>query len=899
MRSWNRLGWALALLCTASCGSSPPPAARVRHRRAGRRPAAVVDRTDVVATGEFRPIREEPDGSWDVVVGGLRANVRDADVKLARDAFATPIAAAVPVASGWVFVAHDGTAARSETFLGPLERVGSFPGVTEPAGEPVGPALRGSGRAALVDRHGVVWTSDGSRPFERLAADPPGPATQCLFASETVGAAVLVGGDAYVTRDAGRTWARATGWPSTVNLAVRDGRLTSDRLIDAVVDDGAARFVGVPNGASREREPDPEALDLGAIDALRRARNPLLAPAQELPDGSLLSGQAALDPENATVRHLYAGLNEGGVTGWTHSFSYSMGRHGSRSVSVDLRRYVGSLDDAGAALLDWDIYAPDGVVGASLVAPSTGDRTAPPSLHWGAASVQGEVALAEPLARLLATDGRTVVATTRGPDFGDGRVVRVDLASGAVTPLDFDERALAGRADVLRDGTVLAFDGANSLRVSHPDGARASRPLPAGTVGFDFADHRRGMAWSEDHRALWRTTDGGDTWRPLALPLDPPGAFPTRLFSERPWTSSAEQTPLPGTRCLSWGCVVSGLVAVRGWAELPPDQAPIFWTPQEPVAPSTWPAAGALPSFRCTATGRAMALPPWRSSQRGAVREFVGRSPAGEALFRTWADSERGLRAQVRWRSVRDGVTTTGATGELQPVGEPQALDPGSTFVTPLSLHPDLVSIVEAGDYWSLALSVARGETRLSAEVTPWRGALAVSPGSGASALVAPGYLGAVDVASRLGSRGLVIREDRDPRYRFAPAEYDGREGAALFDPLEPGRVGYVAGAPDAPMVWLPLPPADRVPVCTGPASDRALRVAVPFEPTSPVAPVTPTLRAERTLVELGPSGPCVRGLQRTEADAALNVVARDGALVGVRYGPDGIVPTRCTPVAP
>lgn len=876
-----------------------PPTARTRHRRTGRRPAAVVDRADVIATGEVHPIREEPDGSWDVVVGGLRANVRDVDVKLAHDTFAAPIAAVVPVARAWIFIAHDGTAARSETFLGPLERVGSFPGMPDTPDDPVGPALRGSGRAALVDRDGHIWTSDGSGPFERLATDPPGPATQCLFASETLGAAILLGGDAYVTRDAGRTWALTTGWPVSLNLQVRGGRLTSDRRRDAAVYDITGRFVPAPDDIFREQGPDSSAFAPGAIDVLRRARNPLLSPAQELPDGSLLSGDVALDPETAAVRRLYAGLNPGGVSGWTHSFSYSMGRHGSRSVSVDLRRYNVSEDDAGPDPLDWNVYAPDAVVGASLLAPP--DRAAP-SLRWGAATVQGEVTPAEPLMRLLATDGRSVVATTRGPEFGAGRIVRVDLASGAVTPMNLDERTIAAqRTDVLRDATILALDGATTLRILHADGTSDSRPLPSDVVGFDFADRRRGMAWSEGYRALWRTTDGGDTWRPLVLPFDPPGALPARLYSEHPLESSAEQTSLPGTRCLSWGCVVGGLVAVRGWADLPPAQAPIFRTPEVPLAaPTTWPATGSLPVFRCGATGRAMSLPPWRSSRRGAVQEVVGRSPAGEALFRTWIDPAHGLRAQVRWRSVRDGVVSTGATGELAPLGEPRDLNLERTVVIPLSFHPDDVSIMEADDYNAIDLSIVRGEARLSTDVSTWRGRFAVSLVSGASALVESGLLGVANVSSRQGTRSVFVREDRRAPFTFAPAEYEGREGAALFDPFDPTRVGYISGAPDAPVVWLPLPPTASVRVCTTPASGRALRIAAPFEPLLPVEPVMPTPLIERTLIEIAPSGPCVRGLQHTDIDSALYVVARgDGALVGVRYGPDGIVPTRCTPGAP
>ncbi len=146
-----------------------------------------------------RTAHRDADGTQQVLFGLLRFTVtRSGQVAVAPARFDATVIAAVPVTTGWVFVAADGSVAASETFLGSPRAVGRFPCAFRVARDSIG-------RAVLIGEDGSLWTTDGSSnglTRHRLPAE----VRAATFVDATHGAAVLRDGRVMLTDSAGQRW---------------------------------------------------------------------------------------------------------------------------------------------------------------------------------------------------------------------------------------------------------------------------------------------------------------------------------------------------------------------------------------------------------------------------------------------------------------------------------------------------------------------------------------------------------------------------------------------------------------------------------------------------------------------------------------------------------------------
>ncbi|MBI5514015.1 MAG: hypothetical protein HY909_09630 [Deltaproteobacteria bacterium] len=197
---------AVGLLSFAvACGAarvSPRVVAARRSTEAPREPFMAVSLLPGVDLDGFPTVAAEtPEGEVHLLWGGLRATVTPRGVAVGLDHFAAAIAAAVPVSNGWVFVAGDGVVAASETFTGPLRRLGELP-----LGDSPPRVLPGVGRLAVVDTSGTLWTSEGQAP---TPARVPEPVSTAVFADTRWGAAITQRAELLWTEDGGETWHRS------------------------------------------------------------------------------------------------------------------------------------------------------------------------------------------------------------------------------------------------------------------------------------------------------------------------------------------------------------------------------------------------------------------------------------------------------------------------------------------------------------------------------------------------------------------------------------------------------------------------------------------------------------------------------------------------------------------
>lgn len=167
----------------------PPPELPLTRR-------LIADGTQVWVAGRT------PDGGEEWIAGAARFVVSPSGrVRAAPMRFSVDIAAAAPVADGWVFVTTNGDVARSDTFLGELRELGRVRDRIQYV------TRNGVGRAAFVGLGGDLWTTAGSGPPVR--EDLPGRVTQAVFGDEQRGVALLDDLRLAVTTDGARTWSLA------------------------------------------------------------------------------------------------------------------------------------------------------------------------------------------------------------------------------------------------------------------------------------------------------------------------------------------------------------------------------------------------------------------------------------------------------------------------------------------------------------------------------------------------------------------------------------------------------------------------------------------------------------------------------------------------------------------
>lgn len=537
-------------------------------------------------------VAETPAGLRHIVWGGVRATYERGAYTVSREGFARPIARVAQVGARWAFVSRDGVVAVSDTFAGPLRRLGEIdlPGSPRADVGALARATSGRGRLALVDRRHVLWSSDGVAPLARVSALDV-PVVAAGFLDMERGVALDDRRVVHMSGDAGGSWRDPFASP-----ALRYDDITTE--LDAVVLQHAPfdeMLLTMEHTRMRVRDldasPDAPPLDAVARHALRSAL------AAQHP-----TWHALLPDEPASQRWMPAPFGTE-----CEGLRPSMPFHGPDLASVLDRP---ETDPRQRPTL--------------CVRVSTGER-------WR--SLETPLPLRDAQVRAM-RDGRALVEVQPDPE-GPRRTVMLDLETMAFAPLSVDGVA-AGGAWSLRaaqwhdDGRVTAVfscEGRSGLSVAQgtPVAPLALRPLPPSAVAAGFMDSSRGVAVDAARRAYWLTLDGAKSWSLIAPGSDMPAT----------WLPPEGAVSL---RCTSAGCAVDEALWIDGsgrdLAEPPPwsaraERARETLAPPQPIVP------------RCARGGPAPS--PWRfeGAARGSVRA------RSDGLVHTQVD---GTRLRVAWR---------------------------------------------------------------------------------------------------------------------------------------------------------------------------------------------------------------------------------------------------------
>jgi hypothetical protein len=183
-----------ATACVATPATRRPPSVATTRTR----PPTPAHWEGLLLPAQGPPVRAatEPDGAIDVFSGSMRVRVHGDTVEWSRDITLQPIAANASSGSHWLFATADGALLRSDTFVGPLTRVGDAPGHWMADG------FDSNGRLAARSDDGRLWI--GSDEAFRLAPAPVnGPLVDTGFIDERFGVAVIAPGRLFRTLDGG------------------------------------------------------------------------------------------------------------------------------------------------------------------------------------------------------------------------------------------------------------------------------------------------------------------------------------------------------------------------------------------------------------------------------------------------------------------------------------------------------------------------------------------------------------------------------------------------------------------------------------------------------------------------------------------------------------------------
>lgn len=423
---------------------------------------ASAPRVDVAdLTRPLRVVERLPDGTMRLLCGGVRAEVRPDRVTLADESFNAPIARALHLAHGWLFVAADGTTAHGDAFLGPLRRLEAL---TRP--ETVAQMPQADGRASAVDTLGRVVFSDGVGLSVAGPAQTPLPAVRASFVDPLRGWAALESGESFATTDGGAHWHYA----GSTQVDSFPTPAAADELLSTVSDAVRARL----RAALFARNP-------AYLSLLRTTR---------LPDGSVL----AEDGESLVE-----------VSPW--------GEQRNRVAPITMSMLVSERH--GVDLGGYQVYSADLASAASLEPPRYEDVS---ELRVGGVNRARRIVETSRVVDELAG-----LDSERAWGWADCTVthrtaVQIDLASGRVDdllPADFGASCRTGVCEFAPDGTLFAVAAGRMMRVDH--GARSETAMPDGATRVTFADAQRGMAYGGRRDRVWLTRDGARSWQAVDL----------------------------------------------------------------------------------------------------------------------------------------------------------------------------------------------------------------------------------------------------------------------------------------------------------------------------------------------------------------------------------------------
>lgn len=617
-----------ALVVAAGCRTGRP--AGVRTTASGASGSGAPTRFLWLPEGRARFFGRDREGFDNLGYGRLRIAVRDDEVRVADDSFASEIIVSARAAHGWVFIAADGTSARADTFVGPLSMLGHRPCAHGPRDSYTANQQRG--RLAITDCNGGAWISDG-RAFERVAGLDGESVAEILFVDERHGAAITRDGVLRCTRDGGARWETVpTGGAGARELYIehyglgvladdrrsltRDCRLLDDERQSPDEGAGPPRSLEELTGHYEQDATLPRLLvhhDPAWIDALHGL---------SFTDGTVVvpstMGARILDASTARELREVADESQRGYGGgqcqldavgyllrescyWMPACSPHgpcFDRGGSSSGYVDLRGDRGRrISDEGygpafhrsLATDDPDLAVAPGRCDAAP--PANGEHQAPDRVDALCEFTRDATAgrdrpLAEPIARLFGVVGRRALVA-----LVDGSLGTVDLSgpTTASTPVTRILGASPGQVvaaglgaggvvtAAVREGVAL-----RSAAVGRLGASMEAVPLPPGVDRVVFADPTHGFAWSSSLAPIFRTRDRGAHWEELpALFVGPDGnAVPRstgRAWDDERWAPDARH-------CTLAHCRLHEQLVVAGWGPVRERSGRLFMTPEEPPA---------------------------------------------------------------------------------------------------------------------------------------------------------------------------------------------------------------------------------------------------------------------------------------------------------------------------
>jgi hypothetical protein len=540
----------------------------------------------------FEPLRGpaarygvEADGTYYVIIGGVRARVRPGTVSWSPDIALGGFATAARARQGWLFVGSDGALYRAPYFTAPLERIGAT------NARRIAHGYISAGRVAVGDSDGQLWIGgdDGLRRWEI----PEG--TQLLdagFSDDQFGVAVVSPGRLYRTVNGGARW----------DLVDLGGRGAFEILPES---DGFV--VRAPDGPMRieaNGAPTPfSGIALGT-DVTVTDQNTIRTAAISEGPGSraaqLTQGAIVLQPDRVYFATGYRGPTDR-FGAHVRPTSYTadelwLASAGQPPVRIDppaaqcryfpwRERIAAFCRDtsggyrpmllAGDGLAQWTTITPPASIslygqfassndGRSLwtfTACDHGGRTTGQTwcrydgARWGNVEVERRAAF-------VASWGDTVAYRVAQGVFeasvpGPLRVQSTGVgAEQARPPRRSDPRARIETGAFTEDGTFYAratIEDTVVLAVGAIEQELAIRALPEGAKDVAMASSTRGLAVGDRLDRVWTTEDSGRTWRPLPLPL----RGDARGIAIAPEVGDSELR----VRCAAFGCSVADRLA--------------------------------------------------------------------------------------------------------------------------------------------------------------------------------------------------------------------------------------------------------------------------------------------------------------------------------------------------
>jgi hypothetical protein len=820
------------------------------------------------------------------LAGGLRAEVTVATVALSDARLGAPLAAAVEVADGWLWLSRDGALSASDHFTSAMRPLGRAAGL-------VRTSSWSRGRLSVITREGA-FTSTGRAlaPVRNL----PAPAFEMAFADGLFGAATLVDGRLTRTHDGGDTW-ELVELDQDLALSVR---CVGTGLVVETTRGALELSATGPLTAYRPRATEETPVSAAQlVEQALRDRVPTWSrlPSARLSDGAWVSFDRTeavkSDARGRELRRVH--LTEREVPARVERWGDAVVVRADRLYRTTDGQHFETLLPTGGEGWSGDAFAlSDDGVSAALPGPcaaalvDVSDRIEAvcirtPAGRWRDVTIVTVTPVERGVRRAmhggLLLLGAPDHAAEGAPSL---RYVVIDTAHGDVRTVIPPERArwthnLEWTREGLLRGVVEAADdrpGPRRWMVSGPpEGPWESHAIPDGAQGVTFADTRRGVAFGRRASSLWRTLDNGGFWAAIPTPPDAAG----RRFS-----------PLPEAVCDESGCTVDDVLRVDGWGPLRDveahTEAPVETaTPDDDTAPPTPRQLLAnAPTLRCEGVG-AGAPSPWRAAAGASVAWGVGVAasrPGRTGLDLAWRDDD-GRAGQVSLTGSADAVILGAGAGALV---ARRATPPTLGWVhgastTPLTgLLPAVPGWLEGGATAWLTLP-ARGGGLVA--LTTWGSARHIAAAFEVDAQ------GAVQGSRRLlpegpdGASASLLLARRNDRWNLAYALGGGRlrvvawDGATTDLSLSPGALRVCVGdvRPGATTLSIPL----------GASWGRALDLDG-----------TPALAA-RVTVEASPESACVRYVRATTATAVVVARASGGILEGWRDEAATRAPLRCT----